>query len=100
LTLRELHELEYEELVGWSEYFRRRPIGWRADNRAAVIAMSFGGSKLKPEDLFSSLKTIQEDISASKNNSSVSQKFFDRFKHRFTEGELFDGNGTLQQNSS
>lgn len=81
--------------MGWSEYFRRRPVGWRADNRAAVIAMSFGGSKLKPEDLFTSLKVLQEDIQNS-NNSTVSQKFFERFKNKFTEGGIYDETGTIR----
>jgi hypothetical protein len=87
-------------LIGWSEYFRRRPIGWRADNRAAVIAMSFGGGKLKPEDLFSSLKTIREDTLSKENHSNIGQKFFDRFKNRFSEKGLYDEYGEIRKDSS
>jgi hypothetical protein len=70
------------------EYFRRRPVGWREDNRAAIISMSFGGSKTKPEDLFTSLKIIKQEFST--DNTSVSEKFFNKFKHRFTERNPFD----------
>ncbi len=74
------------------EYFRRRPPEWRADNRAAVIAITsasaFGGSKLKPEDLFSSLRVIQEE--ATNSDISVGEKFFKAFKSRMTEELPFD----------
>ncbi len=95
MTLRELNDLEYEEVLGWSEYFRRRPLGWREDNRAAVIAMSFGGGKIRPEDLFSSLKTLKEETRDS--SSTVSEKFFERFKQKFTERELYDDKGNIRQ---
>jgi hypothetical protein len=85
-----LNNLEYEELLGWFEYFRRRPLGWREDNRAAIMAMSFGGSKLKPSDLFSSLKIIEEEAKATDASLSVGQKFFNRFKNRFTEESPFN----------
>jgi hypothetical protein len=52
--------------------------------------MSLGGSKLKPEDLFNSLKIIQEESSSTDRSSSVGQKFFERFKHRFTEEDPFN----------
>jgi len=58
-------------------------MGWREDNRAAVIAMSMGGGKLKPEDLFGSLKVIKEQ--SVDEPKSVAQKFFDRFSERMTE---------------
>jgi len=90
-----LNELDYEELLGWSEYFRRRPIGWREDNRSAVIAMSLGGSKIRPEDLFSSLRVIQQETSKDES-SSVGQKFFERFKHRFTEEDPFNDESSIQ----
>jgi hypothetical protein len=53
--------------------------------------MSLGGSKLKPEDLFSSLRVLQEEVSVT-SNTSVGQKFFERFKNRFTEENPFDDN--------
>jgi hypothetical protein len=73
-------------MLGWQEYFSRRPVGWREDNRAAVIAMSFGG-KVKPEELFESLKILRKDISDSAPSKSIAEKLFDRFSSRFTEKE-------------
>jgi hypothetical protein len=52
--------------------------------------MSFGGSKLKPSDLFNSLKVIEEETSNVDKSLSVGQKFFDRFKHRLTEENPFN----------
>jgi hypothetical protein len=66
------------------EYFRRRPYGWRDDNRAAIVSMSMGGGKVKPEDLFESLKTIKEESSKAQDKN-VGEKFLDRFKGRLTE---------------
>ena len=66
------------------EYFRRRPFGWREDNRSAIIAMSMGSGKLKPEDLFDSLRVIKQETSQS-NTGSFAEKFFERFKGRMTE---------------
>ncbi len=74
-------------MLGWQEYFSRRPIGWREDNRAAVIAMSFGG-KVKPEDLFESLKVLRKDISTNSSTKNIAEKLFDRFASRFTEKEI------------
>jgi hypothetical protein len=88
MTLEQLNSMTYEEFVGWIEYFKRRPVGWREDNRAAVIAMSMAGDKVKPEQLFHSLKTIKEDTSKQQN---LLQKFAARFGHRFSERpELLD----------
>lgn len=87
-------ELDYEELLGWMEYFRRRPVGWRADNRAAIIAMSsMGGGKLKPEDLFDSLRVLKTESSARKEDTQAANfaaKFFDKFSARFTEENPFN----------
>ena len=80
--------MEYEEYAGWAEYFRRRPPGWREDNRAAIIAMSFGGSNLKPEKLFHSLKVIKQESEPPAQN--FAQQFISMFKHRMTEELPFD----------
>lgn len=94
LTKAQLMELDYEELLGWSEYFRRRPVGWRDDNRAALIIMSsLGGGKAKPEDLFESLRILKEQAAISTNtedSSNFAQKFFERFSARFSEGNPYD----------
>jgi len=96
-------ELDYDELLGWMEYFRRRPVGWREDNRAAIVAMSsMGGGKLKPEDLFESLRTLKEQAKLSEENEAASkfaQKFFDRFSNRLTERDKLNDKGEFQVRS-
>jgi hypothetical protein len=52
-----LHEMSYEELLGWHNYFERRPYGWRDDARAAKLLQA-QGVKAKPEAIFPSLQTI------------------------------------------
>jgi len=52
-----LDEMTYEELLGWYDYFERRPYGWRDDDRAAKIIQA-QGVKEKAVNLFSSLKAI------------------------------------------
>lgn len=83
----EVMSLPYDELLGWFEYFDRRPYGWREDNRAATIALSFGGGdKIKPSDLFPSLGAIQRGTSAKEPDAArVGRKFMERFSSKFTE---------------
>jgi len=50
-------ELPHEELLGWYDYFERRPAGWREDDRASKIIQS-AGVKEKPWKLFPSLEKI------------------------------------------
>ena len=52
-----IEEMPYEEFIGWLNYFNRRPIGWQEDLRAAYIMQSFG-AKIKPDEIFPSLKSI------------------------------------------
>ena len=93
MTKTQLDELAYDELLGWMEYFRRRPIGWRADNRAAIITMSsMGGGKLKPEDLFDSLRVIKKETTIQEDQAPFAAKFFDRFKNRMSEQEVINDN--------
>jgi hypothetical protein len=49
--------MPYEELLGWLEYFERRPIEWRSDDRTYKLLQA-QGVKEKPGALFSSLRTI------------------------------------------
>lgn len=53
-----LTEMPYEELLGWQEYFEKRPAGWREDQRAAMIMQAFG-VKTTPDKLFSSLARMK-----------------------------------------
>jgi hypothetical protein len=76
-----MQELPYEEILGWYEYFDKRPYNWQDDNRAAVIALSMSGSsKVKPQDLFASLKTI-----SNQNKPNLAEQFFAKFGNRTTE---------------
>lgn len=61
MTREQLDELTYEELLGWFEYFRRRPLGWREDFRAYVIMSAFAGSKVKPEEIFESIRMLKKE---------------------------------------
>ncbi len=88
LTLNQLENLPYEEILGWQEFFSRRPLGWREDNRSAIIAMSLGGSKLKPEDLFESLRVIKKEVNNTSTPKNFAEKLFERFSNRFTEQEV------------
>lgn len=55
-------DMPYDEMLGWFQYFERRPVGWREDNRAVKILQS-NGVKAKPSDIFSSLAVIQSSSS-------------------------------------
>jgi len=50
--------------------------------------MSFGGGKIKPEDLFESLKILKQESLNSTTQKTFAEKLFDRFSNRFTEQEV------------
>ena len=52
-------EMPYDEFVGWHQYFNKRPPGWKEDHRTALLMKTFGFSK-NPEDIFPSLKVINQ----------------------------------------
>lgn len=54
-----MEEMPYEELVTWSVYFGRRPIGWREDLRTAYL-MRAQGVKESPEKIFPSLSRLSD----------------------------------------
>ena len=49
--------MPYEEFSKWLEYFRRRPVDWRADDRVFKVLQT-QGVKEKPWAIFSSLEPI------------------------------------------
>ena len=53
-----LEEMPYTELKGWGTYFKKYPVGWREDRRAAVIAQSMG-AKFDTNFVFSTLAVIE-----------------------------------------
>ena len=71
MSVAELHSLDYEEYIGWFQYFKQRPYGWREDLRAYYIMQSMAGSKAKPEEIFPSIKALKEG--EEENNSRTEQ---------------------------
>ncbi len=69
--------MPYEELLGWYNYFERRPVGWRSDDRTAKL-LQVQGVKQKPSEIFSSLITIYNSSKPKKdkglNKSLLFQK--------------------------
>lgn len=55
-----IEEMPYLELKGWIEFFKKRPVGWREDNRTALLMRAFG-VKEKPEIIFPSLAALKEN---------------------------------------
>jgi|APGre2960657404_1045060.scaffolds.fasta_scaffold25755_3 hypothetical protein len=53
-----LKEMPYEELLGWFEYFKQRPVGWQDDQRTYMLLQA-QGVKEKPERLFNSLAALK-----------------------------------------
>lgn len=66
-------EMSYEEILGWFDYFRRRPIGWREDNRTSMLILS-SGAKIKPEEIFPSLSALRGGTVSEENNVASSLK--------------------------
>jgi hypothetical protein len=58
-----MQEMPQEELIKWANYFRKRPIGWREDQRTYLLLQA-QGYKGRPEDLFPSIKQLKENIPA------------------------------------
>ena len=81
--------MAYTELLGWMEYFARRPPGWREDQRAAVIALSFGGGKnTRPADLFPSLREMERrEREDKKQSSSILGQFLMQHGHKIEGGQ-------------
>jgi len=83
MSVSEVMSLPYPELNGWIDYFSRYPVGWREDYRAYTIVASFAGSdKVKPEDVFESLKTLKKH-QTKKEEEQSGQKAAISFLERF-----------------
>lgn len=52
-----VEEMPYEELLTWTAYFERRPVDWRADERAYRL-MQVQGTTEKSYNIFPSLDAI------------------------------------------
>jgi hypothetical protein len=69
-----LDKMPYTELLGWSNYFDRRPVGWREDNRAYQL-MRAQGVKEKPEAIFESLAAIRRNSNSQTEPDRISNTF-------------------------
>lgn len=53
--------MPHEELLNWAAFFRKRPIGYREDQRTFMLLQA-QGYKGTAEDLFPTLKLVKEGI--------------------------------------
>lgn len=61
-----IEEMPYEELQCWFEYFEKRPIGWREDDRTYKLLQA-QGVKAKGTEIFRSLAIIFNQSSKIEN---------------------------------
>lgn len=76
-TVTELKTIPYEELLGWFNYFERRPVDWRDDDRTAKLLQA-QGVKADPKNLFPSLQAVHSkpaNDGFDANNFKKSQMF-------------------------
>lgn len=52
-------EMPYTELLKWVDFFNKRPVGWREDQRTYLILRS-QGVKESAENLFPTLRKIKQ----------------------------------------
>lgn len=69
-----VEEMPYEELLGWYAFLKKRPLGWREDYRAGVVASAFGG-KMPLTKMFPSLEPIL-NVKPSQSKTLVHSAFF------------------------
>ena len=53
-----------KEYMGWIQYFKERPYGWREDHRSAILTQTTyqGKQKLKINKLFPALQILEDSI--------------------------------------
>jgi hypothetical protein len=59
-----MDEMPYDEFLGWFDYFKRKPPGWREDSRTAMTMMA-SGANIVPESVFPSLAQMKTHQDAS-----------------------------------
>tara|TARA_B110000211_G_C14070291_1_gene549602 strand:+ start:1462 stop:1731 length:270 start_codon:yes stop_codon:yes gene_type:complete len=72
-----INNMSSKEYMGWIEYFRLRPYGWREDYRTSLIAQTtFQGSKpLKIHQLFPSLAALEKSQKREDPNKTAAMAF-------------------------
>jgi len=75
------NEMSYTELLKWVEFFKRRPIGWREDQRTYML-LSSQGVKKKPEEIFPTLRMIKENEESTvvPDQPKIRGQFLERMK--------------------
>jgi hypothetical protein len=70
--------MPYTELLKWMEFFKKRPVGWRDDHRTYML-LKAQGLKEKPENVFASLRLIEQArIEKQENDKAMPKgKFLD-----------------------
>jgi hypothetical protein len=63
MSVSQVMEMEYEELLKWCDYFEQRPIGWREDLRFLKVLQA-AGVKESPAKLFSSIAQMEQNRGA------------------------------------
>ena len=82
--------MPYEELQNWMEYFTRRPVGWRDDDRTMKLLQA-QGVKAKPDQIFSSLAAIYNSNKAT--NDDEDGLNFVAFKNSAMFSKLLSASG-------
>lgn len=84
-----LSEMPYEELIHWSIYFKKRPIGLEEDQRTYLLLQA-QGVKEKPEKLFNTFKLVKEntDHESAMKNSLISSGLLGRLKSAATSNHI------------
>lgn len=72
-------EMPYTEMMKWMEFFKRRPVGWREDQRTHMLMMA-QGVKQKGEDLFPTLRLLKQrdEAEKAKGNALPTGLFLDK----------------------
>lgn len=66
-----VNEMPYEEFLGWMDYFNRRPIEWRDDDRTFKLLQA-QGTKAKPNEIFPSLAAIYNPVKTEGDTMDIS----------------------------
>jgi hypothetical protein len=75
MSIRQLEDMSYEELIGWFAYFEQRPIGWREDDRTSKLLQA-QGVKEKAWKLFPSLDKIYNSVSKPSDDRGLKGSMF------------------------
>jgi hypothetical protein len=85
-----VENMPYEELLCWLDYFDRRPVDWRSDDRTFKL-LQVQGYKGKPESVFQSLAALNQKRAAAKNPEGMIDK--SNLKRSFLFNQLVSATG-------